>query len=509
MTRRTKPEQVINYYGLLGVPQNATKQEILQAWRIVAAPHHPDKAANLIGAQAAHENFLRYRDARETLCQGRHTREAYDQDLALFERRQRNAASSGRKRPSTHTRRAYADHVLVHSPVVPFATWCERCHKNDAVSPEAWQQSEDAELRRKRNLVPNWDELADSDELWRMLGYCEYVAGTDSASGFGDAEYWLYWQQVVHGCVPSRRKPLDPEDVPILRQIWDSVRLLERLERLHQATFRQMLSDFEHAMRLSLDKARPIMAQIVKEFQERSAISSEAFRKMDVLAKLLHHPIDGSFKTMPVCRMDLSQVSNLLWEICHICIPIGNEDFREELERMRVWSLFVAASEEREQQEQEEKEIDEIHFCAIDPDPLPQTPRQGETIESCAPLAEPSEFDKKYALQDEEWSFIQELDDTPAMNLPSAEAQHQHIELKPRRVPPPIKVMPKSEFEEAARKYERGKEVPRRAGMSGIGRTPRDPRKGKQVSGRAGKAKYRPNLYNLRHWSQSDVKDDT
>ena len=503
MTRRTKPEHVINYYSLLGVPQNATKQEILKAWRVVAASHHPDKAANLIGAQAAHENFLRYRDARETLCQDRQTREAYDRDLALFERRQRKSASRGQKRPSTHARRVYADHVLVHSPVVPFATWCESCHKNDAASPEAWQQAEGAELRRKRKLVPEWDELGDSDEPWGMLGYCEYVAATDSASGFGDAEYWLYWQQVVHACVPSRRKPLGPEGLLILRQIWDSVRLLERLERLYQVKFRQIFAELERAMRLPPDKARPLMAEIVKGFQERSDLSSRAFSKMDVLAKLLH-AADGSLKMMHLCRMNLSQVSNLLWEICYIYVSIGDGDLKEDLEQMTIWSLLVAVPEERE-----EGEIEEMPLCAIEPDPPPRTPRQGEAIENCALLAEPSEFDDRYALGDEDWSFIRELEGTTATNLPAAESQYRHIGLKRRQVPPPIKVVPNSEYDAAAREYELEKEVSRTPNISGIGRMLRDPRKGKQVCGRAGKAKYRPRPYNLRHGPKSRMRDDT
>lgn len=57
-------DKLLTYYTLLGVPTNATTEEILKAYRLKAKDYHPDKNG---GGQAAHDMFNYLGQAKEWL----------------------------------------------------------------------------------------------------------------------------------------------------------------------------------------------------------------------------------------------------------------------------------------------------------------------------------------------------------------------------------------------------------------------------------------------------------
>ena len=66
-----------DYYDVLGVPKNATEDDIKKAYRKLAMKHHPDRNQG-DGAKAAEEKFKEAKEAYEMLSDGQ-KRAAYDQ----------------------------------------------------------------------------------------------------------------------------------------------------------------------------------------------------------------------------------------------------------------------------------------------------------------------------------------------------------------------------------------------------------------------------------------------
>ena len=66
-----------DFYEVLGVPKNASDEEIKKAYRKLAMKHHPDRNSG-DGAKAAEEKFKEAKEAYEILSEPK-KRQAYDQ----------------------------------------------------------------------------------------------------------------------------------------------------------------------------------------------------------------------------------------------------------------------------------------------------------------------------------------------------------------------------------------------------------------------------------------------
>jgi molecular chaperone DnaJ len=66
-----------DYYDVLGVPKNASEDDIKKAYRKLAMKHHPDRNQG-DGAKAAEEKFKEAKEAYEMLSDAQ-KRAAYDQ----------------------------------------------------------------------------------------------------------------------------------------------------------------------------------------------------------------------------------------------------------------------------------------------------------------------------------------------------------------------------------------------------------------------------------------------
>ena len=102
---------MLDHYKTLGVPRNASRQEIKRAFRALAKQYHPDR--NAARAQWATAQIKRLIEAHHVLSHAA-LRETYDRHHALLHERERRKPSSVRakQRPEGEHPRAQAERVL-------------------------------------------------------------------------------------------------------------------------------------------------------------------------------------------------------------------------------------------------------------------------------------------------------------------------------------------------------------------------------------------------------------
>lgn len=105
-----------DYYAVLGVPETATRDEIIRAYRRLARTSHPDADA---GNPQAADEFERLVAAREVLGDPA-TREAYDQLRASRARTTPRARRPDAPQPASPmgTRAGHLEPVIRPGPVV-------------------------------------------------------------------------------------------------------------------------------------------------------------------------------------------------------------------------------------------------------------------------------------------------------------------------------------------------------------------------------------------------------
>ena len=67
-----------DYYDVLGLPKNATEEDIKKAYRKLAMKHHPDRNQGDSSAKGSEEKFKEAKEAYEMLSDAQ-KRAAYDQ----------------------------------------------------------------------------------------------------------------------------------------------------------------------------------------------------------------------------------------------------------------------------------------------------------------------------------------------------------------------------------------------------------------------------------------------
>jgi curved DNA-binding protein CbpA len=101
---------VLDHYKTLGVPLNASRQEIKRAFRALAKQYHPDR--NAARAQWATAQIKRLIEAHRVLSHAG-LREAYDRRHALLRERERRKSSvRPKQRPEGEHPRAQAERIL-------------------------------------------------------------------------------------------------------------------------------------------------------------------------------------------------------------------------------------------------------------------------------------------------------------------------------------------------------------------------------------------------------------
>ena len=101
---------MLDHYKTLGVPRNASRQEIKQAFRALAKEYHPDR--NAARMQWATAQIKRLIEAHRVLSHAG-LREAYDRRHAvLHERERRKSSLRPKQRPEGEHPRAQAERVL-------------------------------------------------------------------------------------------------------------------------------------------------------------------------------------------------------------------------------------------------------------------------------------------------------------------------------------------------------------------------------------------------------------
>ena len=101
---------MLDHYKTLGVPRNASRQEIKQAFRALAKKYHPDR--NAARTQWATAQIKRLIEAHRVLSHAG-LREAYDRRHAvLHERERRKSSVRPKQRPEGEHPRAQAERVL-------------------------------------------------------------------------------------------------------------------------------------------------------------------------------------------------------------------------------------------------------------------------------------------------------------------------------------------------------------------------------------------------------------
>jgi len=87
MFRPAKEDDFIDYYALLQVPFEATKQEITKSYRQLALKMHPDK--NPDDPQAG-EKFATIVEAKEVLLESEKSREDYDKEYKEYHKKKKS-----------------------------------------------------------------------------------------------------------------------------------------------------------------------------------------------------------------------------------------------------------------------------------------------------------------------------------------------------------------------------------------------------------------------------------
>jgi curved DNA-binding protein CbpA len=101
---------MLDHYKTLGIPCNASRQEIKQAFRALAKKYHPDR--NAARTQWATAQIKRLIEANRVLSHAG-LREAYDRRHALLhERERRKSSQRPKQRPEGEHPRAQAERVL-------------------------------------------------------------------------------------------------------------------------------------------------------------------------------------------------------------------------------------------------------------------------------------------------------------------------------------------------------------------------------------------------------------
>ncbi len=101
---------MLDHYKTLGVPRNASRQEIKQAFRALAKKYHPDRNASR--TQWATAQIKRLIEAHRVLSHAG-LREAYDRRHAVpYERERRKSSVRPKQRPEGENPRAQAERVL-------------------------------------------------------------------------------------------------------------------------------------------------------------------------------------------------------------------------------------------------------------------------------------------------------------------------------------------------------------------------------------------------------------
>ncbi len=121
MTRSDHPLGAINYYEILGVPRNATPEEIRAAYREAVRRWHPD----INPSPEAHEYFLMVRQAYEVLSHPK-KRQAYDQSLEQSSETQEMGGTAPVGAARSPRLRVRVSHALVHplaEPQLWYAFW--------------------------------------------------------------------------------------------------------------------------------------------------------------------------------------------------------------------------------------------------------------------------------------------------------------------------------------------------------------------------------------------------
>ncbi len=94
------PSQVQDLYLRLGIPKNATQEQIKQAYRQLALKYHPDR--NLGNSDSAHENFIAVSEAFEVLSdETKRRRYDFSQVFVSYRTQQRHGVQPQTSHPFT------------------------------------------------------------------------------------------------------------------------------------------------------------------------------------------------------------------------------------------------------------------------------------------------------------------------------------------------------------------------------------------------------------------------
>ena len=177
-------------YKLLGVPHNATLEEIKQAYRRLARKYHPDVNQN---DPAATDKFRKLQEAYEILKQA----DKEDLSKELFSKN--NSASSKPSQSTTHSSKVKVEVNKAQPNVYPPKS------KVDINEPDPWKTKLDM-LNRVQNFLKQKKYLeaisvaedmsqkfSDSELVihWKGVAYDQWVSQLNLVSNLDEAEFYL------------------------------------------------------------------------------------------------------------------------------------------------------------------------------------------------------------------------------------------------------------------------------------------------------------------------------